>query len=96
MKYFLCSLLVACSLGVVGCSSSDDGDDDDDRSSTGGSSGSSQSSSGSASGGTKSECNEPEDCEALTCTCAGGFSGAEVRRCDNGVCAKTCEEAGCT
>lgn len=37
---------------------------------------------------------EDVECPTLTCTCSG-LSGAEVRVCTEGVCAETCEEAGC-
>ena len=97
MNHLLTGLLFGCCVSLLACSSSDD--DDDDKGSSGSantSSGSQQGSSGSGStsGGTKAECSNETDCAKLTCVC-GGFSGAEVQKCTNGVCATTCEQAGC-
>ena len=94
MKHLLLALLFT-SLAAVACSSGDDDGGDDDDDSTKSSSGSAQSGSGGSSGSsTKAECQNIDDCQKLSCTC-GGFSGAEVQKCTNGVCAKSCEEAGC-
>lgn len=80
------ALLVACSSGDSSTSSSSGG------SSSGGSS--SSSGGASSSSGSSGSCEEAK-CAELTCTC-GGFAGAKVRKCTNGVCAKTCSEAGCS